>query len=48
VVELRILSNDAATRFALSFGGDAEVLSPASARRHFAEAVRRALARYER
>jgi proteasome accessory factor C len=48
VVELRVLSNDAATRFALSFGGDAEVLSPASARRHFAEAVRRALARYER
>ncbi len=35
-----------ATRFALSFGGDAEVIGPAQARRHFADAVRRALARY--
>ncbi len=35
-----------ATRFALSFGGDAEVIAPPAARRHFAEAVRRALARY--
>jgi len=35
-----------ATRFALSFGGDAEVIGPASARRTFAEAVRRTLARY--
>jgi proteasome accessory factor C len=35
-----------ATRFALSLGGDAEVASPASSRRHFAESVRRALARY--
>ncbi|HSN93046.1 MAG TPA: WYL domain-containing protein, partial [Anaeromyxobacteraceae bacterium] len=35
-----------ATRFALSFGGGAEVVGPATARRHFAEAVRRTLARY--
>ena len=35
-----------ATRFALSLGGDAEVISPASARRSFAETVRGALARY--
>jgi proteasome accessory factor C len=35
-----------ATRFALSLGGDAEVIAPAGARRHFAAAVRRALARY--
>ena len=35
-----------ATRFALSFGGDAEVIGPAGARRAFAEAVRRTLARY--
>lgn len=35
-----------ATRFALSFAGDAEVVAPPAARRHFAEAVRRALARY--
>jgi proteasome accessory factor C len=46
VVEVRGASEDWATRFALSFGGDAEVVSPASARHHFAEAVRRALARY--
>ena len=36
------------TRFALSFGADAEVLGPPGARRHLAETVRRALARYER
>jgi proteasome accessory factor C len=35
-----------ATRLALSFAGDAEVVAPAAARRHFGEAVRRALARY--
>jgi proteasome accessory factor C len=35
-----------ATRFALSFAGDAEVMAPPAARRHFAEAVRRALGRY--
>jgi proteasome accessory factor C len=35
-----------ATRFALSLGGDAEVIAPAAARRHFAEAIRRALGRY--
>ena len=35
-----------ATRFALSLGGQAEVLSPAAARRHFAERVRRTLDRY--
>ncbi len=46
VVEVAGAREDWATRFALSFGGDAEVLSPPSARRHFAEAVRRALARY--
>jgi proteasome accessory factor C len=46
VVEIPGASEDWATRFALSFGGEAEVIAPASARRHFAEAVRRALARY--
>ncbi len=35
-----------ATRFALSLGGQAEVLAPAAARRHFADRVRRTLARY--
>jgi predicted DNA-binding transcriptional regulator YafY len=35
-----------ATRLALSFAGDAEVVAPPAARRHFAEAVRRALGRY--
>jgi proteasome accessory factor C len=35
-----------ATRFALSFGGDAEVVGPPAARRAFAETVRRTLARY--
>ncbi|HEX9244336.1 MAG TPA: WYL domain-containing protein [Anaeromyxobacter sp.] len=33
-------------RFALSLGGDAEVIAPAAARRHFAELVRRTLDRY--
>ncbi|MBS1111482.1 MAG: transcriptional regulator-like protein [Anaeromyxobacteraceae bacterium] len=45
-VEVPGVSDEWATRFALSFGGDAEVLGPPSARRHFGEAVRRALARY--
>jgi proteasome accessory factor C len=46
VVEVPGASEDWATRFALSFGGDAEVIAPASARRHFAEAVKRSLARH--
>jgi proteasome accessory factor C len=46
LVEVRDAGEEWATRFALSLGGDAEVASPASARRHFAESVRRALARY--
>ncbi len=47
VVELKGVSEEWATRFALSFGGGAEVIGPASAARHFAEAVRGALARYQ-
>ena len=39
-------SEEWATRFAMSFGGQAEVVAPASARRHFVDAVKRALARY--
>jgi proteasome accessory factor C len=46
VVELPGASAEWATRFALSLGGDAEVIAPPPARRHFAEAVRRSLARY--
>jgi proteasome accessory factor C len=46
VVAVPGASEDWATRFALSFGGDAEVVSPPAARRHFAETVKRALARY--
>jgi proteasome accessory factor C len=46
VVAVQGASEDWATRFALSFGGDAEVLSPPAARRHFADTVKRALARY--
>jgi proteasome accessory factor C len=46
VVELPGASAEWATRFALSLGGDAEVIAPAPARRHFCEAVRRTLARY--
>ncbi len=46
VVEVAGAGEDWATRFALSFGGDAEVIAPAAARRQFAETVRRALARY--
>ena len=48
VVEVPGVSDEWATRFALSFGGDAEVLAPPSARRHFGDAVRRALGRYPR
>jgi proteasome accessory factor C len=46
LVEVPGASEDWATRFALSFGGDAEVIAPPSARRHFAETIRRSLARY--
>jgi proteasome accessory factor C len=46
VVDVPGASEDWATRFALSFGGDAEVIAPPSARRHFHETVKRALARY--
>jgi proteasome accessory factor C len=46
VVELPGASAEYATRFALSLGGDAEVIAPAAARRDFTEAVRRTLARY--
>jgi proteasome accessory factor C len=47
VVEVSGPADEAwATRFALSWAGDAEVVAPAAARRHFADAVRRTLARY--
>jgi proteasome accessory factor C len=46
VVEVQGASEEWATRFALSFGGQAEVLAPAPARRHFVEAIKRALARH--
>jgi proteasome accessory factor C len=46
VVEVAGVSEEWATRFALSFGGEAEVVAPSGARRHFAEAVRLAQARY--
>ena len=46
VVEVAGAREDWATRFALSFGGDAEVIAPASARRAFADTVKRALSRY--
>jgi proteasome accessory factor C len=46
VVEMPGATAEWATRFALSLGGDAEVIAPPPARRHFAEAVRRTLARY--
>jgi len=46
LVEVAGADEDWATRFALSFGGEAEVVAPPSARRHFAEAVKRSLARY--
>ncbi len=46
VVELPGASAEWATRFALSLGGDAEVIAPAAARRHFSEVARRTLAKY--
>ncbi len=46
VVEVAGASDDWATRFALSFGGEAEVIAPPSARRHFLETVKRSLDRY--
>lgn len=46
LVEVAGVDEAWATRFALSFAGDAEVVAPPAARRHFADAVRRALARY--
>ena len=46
VVEVAGVSDEWATRFALSFGGEAEVVAPAGARRHYTEAVRLTLARY--
>jgi proteasome accessory factor C len=46
-VEVAGVDEPWATRFALSFAGDAEVVGPPAARRHFAEAVRRALGRYQ-
>lgn len=46
LVEVASAGEDWAIRFALSFAGDAEVVAPPSARRHFGDAVRRALARY--
>lgn len=48
VVELQAEGEDYATRFALSYGADAQMVSPPSARRHYAETVRRTLARYRR
>jgi proteasome accessory factor C len=46
VVELPGASAEWATRFALSLGGDAEVIAPAAARRLFTDTVRRTLSRY--
>jgi proteasome accessory factor C len=46
VVEVAGVSEEWATRFALSFAGEAEVIAPAPARRRFAEAVRATLGRY--
>jgi len=48
VVELQAEGEDYATRFALSHGTDAQMVSPPAARRHYAETVRRTLARYRR
>ncbi|HEU4385462.1 MAG TPA: WYL domain-containing protein [Anaeromyxobacteraceae bacterium] len=48
VVELQAEGEDWATRFALSHGAEAQITSPPSARRHYAETVRRTLARYRR
>jgi proteasome accessory factor C len=46
VVEIRGAGDEWATRFALSLGGDAQVIAPASARLTYEETVRRTLARY--
>ncbi|MFT3914241.1 MAG: WYL domain-containing protein [Anaeromyxobacteraceae bacterium] len=46
VVEIPGASPEWATRFALSLGGDAEVIGPPQARRHFEDVVKRALGRY--
>jgi proteasome accessory factor C len=46
VVEVPGVTDEWATRFALSFAGDAEVVAPGHARRHFAETIRRTLSRY--
>ena len=46
VVEIPGASAEWAARFALSLGGDAEVIAPPAARRHFVEVVRKALERY--
>ncbi len=46
IVEVPGASAEWTTRLALSLGGDAEVIGPPAARRHFAEAVRRTLERY--
>jgi proteasome accessory factor C len=46
IVEVPGASPEWTTRLALSLGGDAEVIGPPGARRHFAEAVRRTLDRY--
>ena len=48
VVELQAEGEEYATRFALSHGTDAQMVSPPAARRHYAETVRRTLARYRR
>lgn len=46
VVELPGASAEWATRFALSLGGEAEVVAPPDAKRYFQDAIRRSLARY--
>jgi proteasome accessory factor C len=46
IVEVPGASPEWTTRLALSLGGDAAVIAPPAARRHFAEAVRRTLERY--
>ncbi|HUK65180.1 MAG TPA: WYL domain-containing protein [Anaeromyxobacteraceae bacterium] len=46
LVEVAGADEDWATRFALSFGGEAEVVGPPSARRHFVDGIRRSLAHY--
>ena len=46
ILEVPGASAEWATRLVLALGGDAEVIGPAAARRHFADAVRRTLDRY--